>query len=61
MVLGDIAIALMVLLPQWRLFVLAPSLVLSALVVGLFVRKSPPAAVARIGKLFPRLGGVLLP
>ena len=61
MVLGDIAIALMVLLPQWRLWVLVPSLVSSALVVGLFVRKSPPAAVARMSKLFPRLSGALLP
>lgn len=61
MVLGDIAIALMVLLPEWRLVVLVPSLLLSALVVGLFVRKAPPAAVARMSRLFPRLSGVLLP
>jgi O-antigen/teichoic acid export membrane protein len=56
MAMADVAIALMVWLPQWRLFVLLPSLALSALTVILFVRKSPPAAVARMSRLFPRLG-----
>ena len=57
MVIADLAIALMVWLPEWRLFVLVPALVLSAMVVGLFVRKAPPAAVARMSRLFPRLSG----
>ena len=60
MVLGDAAITLMVWLPEWRLFILVPSLVVSALVVGLFVKKAPPMAVARISRFFPRLSSSLL-
>jgi O-antigen/teichoic acid export membrane protein len=55
MFMADVAIALMVWLPQWRLEVLLVSLVLSALIVTLFVKKCPPVAVARMGRLLPRL------
>ncbi len=60
MVMADVEIALMVWLPEWRMLVLLPSLMLSALIFGVFVRKSPPAAVARMSSLFPRLSGYWL-
>ena len=55
--MADVAITLMVWLPQRRLYVLLPSLAVSILIVYLFVKKSPPTAVARMSRLFPRLTG----
>jgi O-antigen/teichoic acid export membrane protein len=53
MVVADVAIALMVWLPRWRLPILPAALALGGFIVVLFVKKSPPVAVTRVSRLLP--------